>query len=202
MINYDKVIYGLIGLVVLEFIFAVYLFNQSFCGTPGICNPIISIENNIPTVSQCVSSSDIVNLGSSDSKSTIIALSSIVFVIALIITVFGFMDLKNDPYITKKGFHYISIFILLFIIIFMFAFTAKVYTNCLTNKCDLPTLPLKPVSQVDGTNNYKITCVDNSYEPSDVYNLYVGIIFLLVIIGILFILYVFFTKIKKSSKYL
>ena len=85
-------------------------------------------------------------------------------------------------------------------IITLFAFTAKVYTNCLTDKCTLPTLPLKPVT--DGTNDYKIACVDNSYEPSDVYNLYVGVIFLLVIIGILFFLYVFFTKLKKSSKYL
>jgi hypothetical protein len=193
------IIFLMVG-VVLEFIFAVYLFNQSYCGTPGICNPIVSIENNVPVVKQCVSNSDIVNLGSSSSKTTIIALSSIVFIVALVFTFLGAKDLHNNPYITSKTQHYVSIFILIFTIIFMFAFTAKVYNNCLTDKCTLPTLPLKPV--VDSTNDYMIACVDNSYEPSDVYNLYVGIIFLLVIIGILFLIYMLYPIFTKSSKYL
>lgn len=193
--------------VIIEFIIGIYLYTQSYCGTPGNCDPIITMgggKPDYPSLVKCQANLDMVDLSKNGQKNAAIAFSSLIMIGSIGLLVLYF---KSIPSFGGSGFNHIIIIFLWIILMLIFGFTASVFSNCLKDNCQPLTYNTEAGQtatyyKVNSDGSFTVSCKDYGYEPTDIYRTFIAVVIFLIVAVVSFLIYVYKTSFHKISKYL
>jgi hypothetical protein len=203
----------LIALLIAEFIIALALYNNSYCGTLAKCNTLMTVSQlqntptTIPTIStactndNCNISLNVVTdiscvLDSNDdavSKNSYISFifAILLFITAILATVIYYII--SSKYLNN----YMNILILAIIII-VFAFNMIVYEKCMNANCELNMLSNLKYTFDAIPPQISSRCNETNFKTGSVYNFYIFICLLVSITIIAVPIYVYYQSQSKS----
>jgi hypothetical protein len=196
----------LFSLLIAEFIIALYLFNNSYCGTLAKCDLILNMlppalnEPICLPLNRCTSNVNIVNsscvLGSDDntvSKNNVY----IGFIFAIIL--FAITVLATSIYYigSDKYSHTTMNIIILTLIIIVFAFNMVTYDGCMSANCNLKILT--DIASTDiNIRSANMRCNEQNFKKSNINNFYISICVFISVFLISLPIYVYYNALSKS----
>lgn len=208
----------LIALLIAEFIIALALYNNSYCGTLAKCDTLMTVNQlqttTIPTPtttantsSGCTQDSCNISLDAVKDIRCILdpnddavssSSSKISFIFAILLFITAILATVIYYIISSKYLHNYMNLLILAIIIVVFAFNMIVYDKCMNANCTLQMLTnLKytfdaPLPQISSR------CNETNFKTGSVYNFYIFICLLVSITIIAVPIYVYYQSQSKS----
>lgn len=196
----------LFSLLIAQFIIALYLFNNSYCGTLAKCDLVLNMLPSAPNepiclpLNQCNSSVNIPNsrcvLGSDDStvsKNNVyigFIFAILLFAVAVVAASIYYIGANKHTHTTMN-------IIILVLIVIIFAFNMVTYDGCMNASCDLKILTDIASTDVNITTA-NMRCNEKNFKKSNINNFYISICVLISFFLISLPIYVYYNALSKS----
>ena len=195
----------LVSLLIAQFIIAIYLFNNSYCGTLAKCNLILNllppppIPNICLPLNKCNSTINIVNSNCSLSPDDDTMTNNVYlgYVFAILLFVSSIVTLIIYYIASEKYLYNFMNIIVIILTIIVFAFNMVTYDNCMNANCNLKILTdVTSINSEITTANMR--CTESNFKKSNIYNFYIAICLLVSITIIAVPIYIYYNTMKKS----